>query len=201
VACSVIVAKRILVGCAPSSLVTETRQHASSWSLAALAPSLRGFPVLIINSNDGYAADSDALGDAIASTGHRRSSNRQGVRLTPDAVHAAQQAAPGSCPSLGSFALDLGTSCRRARFVRWTSRTRRGRNAVNAASLLHAGASVAAVLKNHVGKPSYGPRRKQPKHGWRCERASRRLCLDACPLPIGQRRGTVYRCAECLAWA
>ena len=68
-ASSVIVAKRILVGCAPSSLATEARQHASSWSFAALVPSLRGCPVLIINSNDGYAADSDALGDAIARNG------------------------------------------------------------------------------------------------------------------------------------
>ena len=68
-ASSVIVAKRILVGCASSSLATEARQHASSGSFAALAPSLRGSPVLIINSNDGYAADSDALGDAIARNG------------------------------------------------------------------------------------------------------------------------------------
>ena len=59
-ASSVIVAKRILVGCASSSLATEARQHASSWSLAALAPSVRGIPVLIINSNDGYAADSES---------------------------------------------------------------------------------------------------------------------------------------------
>ena len=57
------------VGCTPSSLAMEARRHASSWSFAALAPSLRGFPVLIINSNDGYAADSDALRDAIARNG------------------------------------------------------------------------------------------------------------------------------------
>jgi hypothetical protein len=73
------VAKRILVGCAPSRLATEARQHASSWSFAALAPGLSGFPVLIINANDGYAADSDALGDAIARNG----------APTPTRVHIA----------------------------------------------------------------------------------------------------------------
>jgi pimeloyl-ACP methyl ester carboxylesterase len=57
------------VGCTPSSLATEARHHAASWSFAALAPRLRSFPILIINSNDGYAADSDALGDAIARHG------------------------------------------------------------------------------------------------------------------------------------
>ena len=58
-----------LVGCTPSSLATEARHHASSWSFAALAPSLRTLPVLIITSNDGLAPDTDAFADEIVRHG------------------------------------------------------------------------------------------------------------------------------------
>jgi hypothetical protein len=58
-----------LVGCTPSSLATGARHHASSWSFAALAPSLRALPVLIITSDDGLAPDTDALAHEIVRQG------------------------------------------------------------------------------------------------------------------------------------
>jgi pimeloyl-ACP methyl ester carboxylesterase len=66
-----------LAGCTPDGLATEVLRHASSWNLAAAAPRLRALPVLIVNSDDGYASESEALADEIG----------QQSRLTPTRVH------------------------------------------------------------------------------------------------------------------
>jgi pimeloyl-ACP methyl ester carboxylesterase len=58
-----------LVGSSPSSLAKEALTHASLWNFAAAAAGLRTLPVLIINSDDGYASDSDALSDEISRHG------------------------------------------------------------------------------------------------------------------------------------
>jgi uncharacterized protein len=54
-----------LVGCTPDGLAKEVLQHARSWNLADRAPRLAALPILVINSDDGYAPDSEALADAI----------------------------------------------------------------------------------------------------------------------------------------
>jgi alpha/beta superfamily hydrolase len=66
-----------LVGCTPEGLAKEVLRHAPSWNLAAAARRLGALPVLVINSDDGYAPESEALADAIG---------RQGG-LTPTRIH------------------------------------------------------------------------------------------------------------------
>ena len=58
-----------LAGCTPEGLAQEVLQYASTWSLATAARQLSALPVLIINSNDGYASESEALADAIGRQG------------------------------------------------------------------------------------------------------------------------------------
>jgi len=60
-----------LAGCTPEGLAKEALRHVDVWNLAAAAQRLNALPVLIINSDDGYAPDSEALGDAIDHQGGR----------------------------------------------------------------------------------------------------------------------------------
>lgn len=55
----------ILAGTTPQALAQEARQNASQWRLTNYADRLSAKPMLLITSNDGFAAGSNALADAL----------------------------------------------------------------------------------------------------------------------------------------
>jgi pimeloyl-ACP methyl ester carboxylesterase len=50
-----------LAGCTPAGLARQLRPHGGDWTFAAAAPRLRGVPLLVITSDDGFAAEGEAL--------------------------------------------------------------------------------------------------------------------------------------------
>jgi pimeloyl-ACP methyl ester carboxylesterase len=59
----------ILAGTSPTMLAAEAGDNARQWCLEAFAPALSRRPVLLLTSDDGFAAGSDALASAIEATG------------------------------------------------------------------------------------------------------------------------------------
>lgn len=59
----------ILAGTSPNLLAEEARQNADRWSVAACASRLAGRCLLIVTSDDGFAAGSAALADAMQALG------------------------------------------------------------------------------------------------------------------------------------
>jgi pimeloyl-ACP methyl ester carboxylesterase len=55
----------ILSGTSPAALAREAADKSEEWSLEYFAPALRGRPLLLITSNDGFAAGSNALAQAL----------------------------------------------------------------------------------------------------------------------------------------
>lgn len=55
----------ILAGTSPGALAHEARSNAERWRLTNYATRLAGRPLLMVTSDDGFAAGSDALADAI----------------------------------------------------------------------------------------------------------------------------------------
>ena len=51
----------ILAGTSPEALADEARRNAAAWSLDTYGPALTGRPLLLITSDDGFRASSDAL--------------------------------------------------------------------------------------------------------------------------------------------
>lgn len=58
-----------LVGCTPSGLANQLLPHAKDWTFAAAAPKLRGVPLLVVTSDDGFAPEGDALATAVGKLG------------------------------------------------------------------------------------------------------------------------------------
>ena len=58
-----------LAGCTPDGLAREALEHSASWKFATAAPHLTKIPVLLVTSEDGFAAEGDALGRAIGAAG------------------------------------------------------------------------------------------------------------------------------------
>jgi acetyl esterase/lipase len=58
-----------LVGCTPSGLAQQLLPHGKDWTFAAAAPKLRGVPLLVITSDDGFALEGDALAAAVGALG------------------------------------------------------------------------------------------------------------------------------------
>ncbi|HEX3367678.1 alpha/beta hydrolase [Phenylobacterium sp.] len=54
-----------LVGCTPSGLANQLLPHGKDWTFAAAAPRLRGVPLLVITSDDGFAPEGAALAAAL----------------------------------------------------------------------------------------------------------------------------------------
>jgi hypothetical protein len=59
----------ILAGTSPETLAEEAAANAQAWSLEAYAPALAGRPLLLITSDDGFRAGSDALARAAGHSG------------------------------------------------------------------------------------------------------------------------------------
>lgn len=59
----------ILSGTSAATLAAEAAHRASSWRLDSLAAKLADRPLLLVTSDDGFAASSDALGQAVESFG------------------------------------------------------------------------------------------------------------------------------------
>lgn len=55
----------ILAGTSPADLAREARANDARWRLAGYAPDLIGRPLLLVTSDDGFTAGSDALADAV----------------------------------------------------------------------------------------------------------------------------------------
>ncbi|THD52689.1 alpha/beta hydrolase [Phenylobacterium sp.] len=58
-----------LVGCTPVGLAQQLLPHGKDWTFAAAAPKLRGVPLLVITSDDGFAPEGDALAAAVGKLG------------------------------------------------------------------------------------------------------------------------------------
>lgn len=58
-----------LVGCTPSGLARQLLAHAKDWTFAAAAPKLRGAPLLVVTSDDGFAPEGEALVTAVGKLG------------------------------------------------------------------------------------------------------------------------------------
>jgi uncharacterized protein len=61
-----------LAGCTPQGLAREIINHASLWNFPGKADALKSRPVLIVTSDDGFAAGSDALAKALSTKGEPR---------------------------------------------------------------------------------------------------------------------------------
>jgi pimeloyl-ACP methyl ester carboxylesterase len=59
----------ILAGTSPKALAEEAHAHADQWRLPHYADCLTSQPLLIVTSDDGFAAGSNALADAVQATG------------------------------------------------------------------------------------------------------------------------------------
>jgi pimeloyl-ACP methyl ester carboxylesterase len=59
----------ILSGTSAAALAAEAAHRASSWRLDSLAAKLADRPLLLVTSDDGFAASSDALGQAVEALG------------------------------------------------------------------------------------------------------------------------------------
>jgi pimeloyl-ACP methyl ester carboxylesterase len=66
-----------LVGCTPVGLSQQLLPHGKDWTFAAAAPKLLGTPLLVVTSDDGFAAEGDALAAAVGKLGG----------LAPKSVH------------------------------------------------------------------------------------------------------------------
>jgi uncharacterized protein len=60
-----------LMGCTPEGLAREVRDHADSWSFAAIAPRLSHVPILMITADDGFRAENEAFARAVVEAGGR----------------------------------------------------------------------------------------------------------------------------------
>jgi uncharacterized protein len=58
-----------LIGCTPAGLAQQLLPHAKDWTFAAATPKLRGIPLLVITSDDGFAPEGDALAAAVGKLG------------------------------------------------------------------------------------------------------------------------------------
>jgi len=58
-----------LVGCTPAGLAEQLRSHGADWTFAAAAPKLRGVPLLVVTSDDGFAPEGEALAAAVGKLG------------------------------------------------------------------------------------------------------------------------------------
>jgi hypothetical protein len=59
----------ILAGTSPHMLAEEAGDRVEQWRLDAFAPALGSRPLLLVTSNDGFSAGSDALARAVERTG------------------------------------------------------------------------------------------------------------------------------------
>lgn len=58
-----------LTGCTPEGLAREVRDHADSWSFAAIAPRFPHVPMLMITADDGLRAEAEAFARAVEAAG------------------------------------------------------------------------------------------------------------------------------------
>jgi pimeloyl-ACP methyl ester carboxylesterase len=61
-----------LAGCTPTSLATELVDHATDWAILPMAAKLAAYPMLVVSSDDGLAAATDALVAALRTDGDRK---------------------------------------------------------------------------------------------------------------------------------
>jgi pimeloyl-ACP methyl ester carboxylesterase len=62
----------ILAGTSPDDLADEARRNSAHWHLTSYALRLAGRPLLTVTSDDGFAAGSDALADAVQNLGGKK---------------------------------------------------------------------------------------------------------------------------------
>jgi pimeloyl-ACP methyl ester carboxylesterase len=79
-----------LAGCTPEGLARDTLDHATQWSFLSKVDALKHRPVMIVSSNDAYAAGDNAFAAALRSAG-----NDQVMRLhlQTDHVYSSQRSA------------------------------------------------------------------------------------------------------------
>jgi uncharacterized protein len=79
-----------LAGCTPEGLARDTLDHAAQWSFLSKVDALKHRPVMVVSSNDAYAAGDNAFAAALRSAGNDRVIR---LHLQTDHVYSSQRSA------------------------------------------------------------------------------------------------------------
>jgi pimeloyl-ACP methyl ester carboxylesterase len=79
-----------LAGCTPEGLARDTLDHAAQWSFLGKVDALKHRPVMVVSSNDAYAAGDNAFAAALHSAGNDRVIR---LHLPTDHVYSSQRSA------------------------------------------------------------------------------------------------------------
>ena len=77
-----------LAGCSPDGLARELLQHAADWSFQSRVGALKNRSVLLVTSDDGFAAEDNAFAEALRKAGDTRVST---THLSTDHVYSDQR--------------------------------------------------------------------------------------------------------------
>jgi hypothetical protein len=77
-----------LAGCTPEGLARDTLDHAAQWSFLSKVDALKNRPVMVVSSDDAYAAGDNAFAAALRSAGNERVVR---LHLQTDHVYSSQR--------------------------------------------------------------------------------------------------------------